>query len=111
PVFFGLASAFIHPALAEPWGLVVNEAAASGLPLLVAHPVGARYELLIEGENGLGFDPTNVSDITRALREIADMSNEKRAAIGEKSADIVADWSPSRFGEALCAAIRITGAI
>ncbi|NNJ85016.1 MAG: glycosyltransferase family 4 protein, partial [Gammaproteobacteria bacterium] len=75
PVFFGLASAFIHPALAEPWGLVVNEAAASGLPLLVAHPVGARYELLAEDEIGLIFDPKDVTDMARALRKMADMSD------------------------------------
>ena len=106
-----MASAFVHPARVEPWGLVVNEAAASGLPLLVARPVGARYELLAEGENGLAFDPTNVSDMDQALREMACMSDDKRSAMGAKSVTIVADWSPLRFGEGLYAAVRAAGAI
>src|SRR5262249_7670950 len=57
PLYYGLAGAFIHPGKAEPWGLVLNEAAASGLPLLVSHTVGAGYELLRSGENGFHFDP------------------------------------------------------
>lgn len=111
PVFFGLASAFIHPALAEPWGLVVNEAAASGLPLLIARPVGAGYELLLEGENGLAFDPGDIGDMARALGRMAGMPEENRAVMGEKSAAIMAGWSPVRFGEGLLAAVRAAGAI
>ena len=56
PVYYGLASAFVHPAKSEPWGLVVNEAAASGLPLLVSRTVGAQYELVEDGRNGYLLD-------------------------------------------------------
>ncbi|MGA7931982.1 MAG: glycosyltransferase family 4 protein, partial [Kovacikia sp.] len=38
--WYGLASAFVHPALQEQWGLVVNEACAAGLPILGSHTVG-----------------------------------------------------------------------
>ncbi|MDS4040586.1 MAG: glycosyltransferase family 4 protein [Candidatus Competibacter sp.] len=105
PVYFGLAAAFIHPAKSEPWGLVVNEAAASGLPLLVSRTVGARYELLAEGDNGFLFDPTDIADIARVLRAMADLPESDRAAMGARSTAVVADWSPTRFGEGLFAAI------
>ena len=36
----------------EPWGVAVNEAAASGLPLLLSDRVGAAADLLRDGENG-----------------------------------------------------------
>lgn len=105
PVYFGLASAFIHPAKAEPWGLVVNEAAASGLPLLVSRPVGAGYELLRDGENGLAFDPWRVDDITRVLRTLADLTDDQRAAMSARSVEIASQWTPRRFGQQLFAAV------
>lgn len=105
PVYFGLASAFIHSALSEPWGLVVNEAAASGLPLLVSRTVGARYELVEVGGNGILFDPGSVEAMTGALRIMSDFSDVQRAAMGRRSVEIVAEWSPRRFGEGLFAAI------
>jgi glycosyltransferase involved in cell wall biosynthesis len=107
PAYFGLASAFVHPAKAEPWGLVVNEAAASGLPLLVGNTVGAGYELVREGENGFLFDAARDDDLTRALRAVAEASPEQRAVMGERSRRIVADWSPRRFGEQLLAAVEM----
>ncbi|MDF1824409.1 MAG: glycosyltransferase family 4 protein [Verrucomicrobiales bacterium] len=41
PRFYAHAGAFVHPAVSEPWGLVVNEAMASELPLLVSPGTGA----------------------------------------------------------------------
>ena len=53
--WYGLAGAFIHPALLEPWGLVVNEACAAGLPIICSHTVGSASELVQDGKNGLLF--------------------------------------------------------
>jgi 1,2-diacylglycerol 3-alpha-glucosyltransferase len=105
PAYFAMAGAFVHPALAEPWGLVVNEAAACGLPLLVSRTVGARYELVDEGTNGLLFDPANTDDICRALLAISTMPAQQRASMGDRSSAIAADWGPRRFGEGLFSAI------
>lgn len=106
PRWYGHAGAFIHPAKGEPWGLVVNEAAACGLPLLVAAPVGARYELVEDGINGLVFDPFEDSDITRVLLRISEASEAVRAAMGEAARRRVADFGPERFGQGLVAAVR-----
>ncbi len=40
PVFYALADAFILPSSWEEWGLVVNEAMASGLPVIVSETAG-----------------------------------------------------------------------
>ena len=71
PRYYGLANAFIHPPKSEPWGLVVNEAAASSLPLLVSNTVGAGYELVRDGFNGFLFDPNSATDISEALLRLA----------------------------------------
>ena len=50
---FHNASCFVCPSLFEPWGLVVNEALSSGLPVIATKEVGACYDLLENRETGL----------------------------------------------------------
>ena len=50
---FQNASCFVCPSLFEPWGLVVNEALSSGLPVIAAKEVGACYDLIAGKETGL----------------------------------------------------------
>src|ERR1035441_2045622 len=59
PVYYGLASAFIHASTTEQWGLVVNEAMASGLPVLVSNRCGCATDLVQEGSNGFTFEPVD----------------------------------------------------
>jgi 1,2-diacylglycerol 3-alpha-glucosyltransferase len=101
PLYYGLAGAFVHPAKSEAWGLVVNEAAASRLPILCSRSVGARYELVRDGENGLLFDPFDVEDMAGALAGMANMRDDDRARMGRRSEAIVGDWTPLRFGREL----------
>ena len=84
----------------------MNEAAASGLPILVSETVGARYELVEERKNGILFDPHSIDQIAKAMLTITGCTEEERAAMGQRSREIVADWSPKRFGEGLFAAIN-----
>ncbi len=106
PACYGLASAFIHPAKAEAWGLVLNEAAASGLPILSSVNVGAAHELLRHGENGFLFDPESNQSMARAMTDIASLSDKERLDLGAASRRIVADWSPARFAEGLASALE-----
>lgn len=101
PIYYGLASVFVHPAKSEAWGLVVNEAAASGLPLLVSWTVGARHELVYNGVNGYLFDPFDVEDMAQAMLKLSGLDEQARQRMGARSATIVADWSPSNFGAQL----------
>jgi len=106
PKYYGLAGGFIHPARSEPWGLVVNEAAASGLPLLVGRTVGAAYELVRDGQNGFLFDACDPESICRAMLDLSEMSAAERNRMGQQSRNIVSEWSPLRFGNGLSEAIR-----
>ena len=109
PVYYGLASAFIHPALSEPWGLVVNEALASGLPVLCSRGTGARYELVDEGNSGALFDPCSIGGMADAMLWLASISPNRLAAMGKRSEQIAAHWEPERFGQGLLAAIFANG--
>jgi 1,2-diacylglycerol 3-alpha-glucosyltransferase len=99
PVYYALANAFVHASTTEQWGLVVNEAIASGLPVIVSEPCGCVPEL-VQG-NGFTFDPTNEHELTARLLEMASLSDEERKRLGDNSYRIAANFAPERFGEGL----------
>ncbi|SRR5579883_154086 len=103
--WYGLANAFVHPALQEPWGLVVNEACAAGLPILCSRTVGASYELVQNSKNGLLFNPDSTQDITRALLTIHNMDSNSRIKMGQISQSIVANYGPENFAQGILNAI------
>lgn len=71
PMYYGRARCFILPSVREPWGLVVNEAMASGLPVLVSKRCGCVADLVCEGENGFTFDPTDVTNLANLLSRVS----------------------------------------
>ena len=106
PAYYGRASAFVHPAHREQWGLVVNEAMACGLPVIVSEKVGCAHDLVEEGVNGWTFDPTSIEGMAHGLGRMRDLSAEGRANMGRRSREIIAGWSPERFAEGLSNAAR-----
>ena len=99
PVYYASANAFIHASTAEQWGLVVNEAIASGLPVIVSDRCGCAPELV--NGNGFTFDPTNEHELADRLFEMASLSDQERQGLGENSYRIAANFAPERFGEGL----------
>ena len=106
PAYFGLAGAFIHASTTEQWGLVVNEAMASGLPVLVSHRCGCAENLVSPGVNGFQFDPANVEEMAQLLARVAD-ARFPLADFGAASTRIIAEWGPERFATGLCDAVAV----
>jgi len=104
PFYYGLAKAFVHASTTEQWGLVVNEAIASALPVIVSNRCGCVPELV--QDNGFTFDPTNERDLASRLFEIASLSGGERQRLGDASRRIAAKFMPKRFGEGLERAAR-----
>lgn len=104
--WYGLAAAFVHPALQEQWGLVINEACAAGLPILCSNTVGACHELVRQDENGFKFNPKSVDEIAQALIAMHSLDADVRQGYGERSKQLVASFAPAAFGEGLVKAIR-----
>lgn len=107
PLFYGLAGAFVHPAANDQWGLVVNEAMAAGLPVLVSTGAGSAHDLVHEGENGYRFEADDPAQLAQLLAEIT--SSADREMMGRRSAEIIADWTPDRFARQLYAAAEAAG--
>ena len=100
PSYYAAAGCFIHPALIEPWGLVVNEAMATGLPVIVSAGAGCADDLVEHGANGFVFDPANVNDLARCMTTLAgdaDLQTRMRA----RSREIIARWTVDDFAKSL----------
>jgi glycosyltransferase involved in cell wall biosynthesis len=89
----------------EPWGVVVNEAAACGLPLVLSDRVGAAHDLLRDGENGVLVPAGDVGAAAAALRRLAS-DPLVRLAYGAESRELAAAWGYGPSVDAFVAAVR-----
>ncbi len=84
------ADVFCLPSRHEPWGVVVNEAAACGLPLVVSDRVGAGRDLVTAGENGRVVPVEDAEALKAAIHgvlngwESADGRNEVSRSVARK---------------------------
>lgn len=104
PIYYGCASAFVLPSVVEPWGLVVNEAMASGLPIIVSQNCGCAPELVREGVNGFTFSPDDHSALTRVMLELSSRTPAELEQMGRASREIISQWTPDFFARQLHAA-------
>jgi glycosyltransferase involved in cell wall biosynthesis len=99
------ADVFALLSLHETWGVVVNEAAASGLPLVLSARVGAARDLVREGENGFVVPAADVEAAAAALERLAEDA-EHRRAFGERSRELVTGWTYDASVKSFLAAVR-----
>ncbi len=76
---------FILPSHHEPWGVVVQEFAAAGFPLLCTSNVGAASAFLVEGENGFLFKAGQSKEIAGAMKKILSFDDQRLNVMGERS--------------------------
>jgi len=100
PLYYGSAGVYVQASTTEQWGLVVNEAMASGLPVLVSNRCGCTPDLVEVGHNGYTFDPNNLDVLARKMLEMAS-EGCNLAAMGNASTSIIANWSPHTFAVGL----------
>jgi len=121
--FYALAEAFVLPSLKEEWGLVVNEAMACSLPVIVSRTAGCAQDLLPGSEsmeqgawgmesgedagplnsleersNGFMFDPISADALATALRRVGELE-QRRLEMGKRSREIVAKFGCENFAK------------
>lgn len=94
--YYAHAKCLVLPSSSEPWGLVVNEAMASGVPVAVSNKCGCAQDLVQHGENGFVF---NLSD-GRSLVELMLKMSGDSINLGEitlRGAQTIQHFSPDGF--------------
>jgi glycosyltransferase involved in cell wall biosynthesis len=103
---YASADVFVLPSLFEPWGLVVNEAMASGLPCVVSDAVGCGEDLITAGETGSVFPTRDVAALAEALGALAaDASLRRRMGVAAQRR--MQDWSMRTYTASVTRAVAI----
>jgi glycosyltransferase involved in cell wall biosynthesis len=108
---YAIADGLVLPSVLDGWGLVVNEAMAAGLPVLVSTACGCAPDLVRPNENGFLFDPQRIDSIAGALMAFADLSQANLVRFGEKSRELIRDWNYDKATAGVCRALEAVSAL
>jgi len=106
--YYALAEMLILPTYSDPWGLVVNEAMACGLPVLVSRVAGCAADLVMDNWNGFLISPGDVSAMSAAMGSIADNA-QLCTSMGANSVQLISRYSPAAWALGISRAIESTG--
>jgi len=85
PAILTSGSALILPSKREGWGMVVNEAASLGRPIIVSDAAGAAFDLVVNGKNGFVFKASNIFALVSAMEKLLKSSPERIISMQECS--------------------------
>jgi glycosyltransferase involved in cell wall biosynthesis len=108
-VYYALAEAFVFPTHTDPWGLVVNEAMACGIPIVASDAGGCVVDLVQDGWNGYVVPSRASEKLAEALAKIAS-SPDLSATMGARSAQRIEHNSPQACAAGFVAAMEAAAA-
>lgn len=106
--YYALAQAFVLPTRTDTWGLVVNEAMACGLPVILSSAAGCAPDLVRQSWNGWLVPPRDVDVLARTM-ETAANDVELCARMGANAKQHILSFSPDAWASGLSVAVAATG--
>jgi glycosyltransferase involved in cell wall biosynthesis len=100
---YGLADVFVLPTHSDPWGLVVNEAMACGLPVIVTSVAGCAADLVDDGRNGYVVPAADSDKLSRAIDAVL-RNPELKRQMSALSKERIRQYSPEACAAGLAAA-------
>ena len=91
-VHYALATCFAFPTFSDPWGLVLNEAMACGLPIIASDIAGATLDLVRDGWNGRVVPARDLDGLVSAMRQLA-LDTEGTHRMAQHSSEYIANYS------------------
>jgi len=104
PAFYALAEALVFPTHSDPWGLVVNEALACGLPVIVSNVAGCVADLVQDGENGRVVRAGDAEGLSQAMEQLLN-ARELAKQMGHSSLEISSRFTPHVWAEGVVRAL------
>ena len=74
PQYYAKVKVFLFPTKVDPWGIVVNEAMASGVPVITCESAGVAHELVVDNENGYVLTLNEDIWAEQAIKLISDLN-------------------------------------
>ena len=105
--YYALAEMLILPTYSDTWGLVVNEAMACGLPIILSRAAGCGPDLVKENWNGLLIPPRDVFELASAMTTIA-CNPGLRSTMGAHSSELISHFSPAEWAISIAKALQAT---
>ncbi|MDB4142973.1 glycosyltransferase family 4 protein [Akkermansiaceae bacterium] len=105
PELMAEASAFVLPSRFEPWGVVVQEAAASALPLICSDACGAGVHLLRDHYNGYTFPAGDVEALTDRMAQMTHIQQDSYERFSEHSFELSKQYTPERWVQILVSGV------
>jgi glycosyltransferase involved in cell wall biosynthesis len=96
PAYYALAEVLVFPTHTDPWGLVVNEAMACGLPVISSSAAGCVADLVESGWNGRVVSARDIRQLASAMDELA-RDAELRSLMGKRSKERIRQYSPGAW--------------
>lgn len=103
PRYYAAADAFAFPTLWEPFGIVVGEALASGLPVICSSFAGAA-DLVQEGKNGYVLDPHDTEKFAAILSSLV-MDDDLLESLKQGALESIENFTVERSAEQFLRAI------
>ena len=104
--YYRAADIFVHPTSYDVWGLVVNEAMASGLPVVVSDHCVAGRELIKDGENGYKTPMGDEAALCRRAKELLEAPEDLRASMGKEALETIKPYTLENMASAQLAAFE-----
>ncbi len=101
PALMNEAEALVLPSRKEPWGVVIQEAAANKLPLICSSVCGAAVHLLQDRYNGFLFELGDTEYLARCFVMLHRMHPQRRMLMGQRSFELSKQFTPERWAETL----------
>jgi glycosyltransferase involved in cell wall biosynthesis len=101
PAVMADSGCLILPSRFEPWGVVVQEAAASGQAVICTSVCGAASRLVLDGYNGRVVAPDRPEHLAEAMRWVASADPAHRAVMSQRSVELAKQYTPQRWAEHL----------
>jgi 1,2-diacylglycerol 3-alpha-glucosyltransferase len=105
---YALAETLVLPTHSDPWGLVVNEGMACGLPIIVSSVAGCSADLVRDTWNGYVVPPRDSEKLSLAIDALV-RSSELRQYMAAHSLERIRNYSPELCAEGLAEAALSAG--
>ena len=106
PNLMNAAGAFVLPSRYEPWGVVIHEAATTGVPILCSAACGAGVHLVQDGYNGYQVETGNAEHLAQRMERMTAVSGDERARMGDRGHELSKQFTPQQWTQTFLQGVR-----